>query len=88
LFSIPVFSSPSTTSATRSAAAVERFLAGEWVPVFFRSPLPLWVEFTLGTVGGWARLHAPVWVLAVELAPTTAVLAPVLAVNEIWGVQG
>jgi hypothetical protein len=55
--------------------------------VKYWSLLPLWVGLTIGTTGGWVRLHAPVWVLVVQLAFITAGLAAVWALNEIWGVR-
>jgi hypothetical protein len=55
--------------------------------VKYWSLLPLWVGLAMGTAGGWLRLHAPVWVLVVELALITAPLVLVWALNEIWGVR-
>lgn len=55
--------------------------------VKYWSLLPLWVGLAIGTTGGWLRLHAPVWVLAVELVPISAALALVWALNEWWGVR-
>ncbi len=55
--------------------------------VKYWSLLPLWVGLTIGTTGGWMRIHAPVWVLGVELGAITAGLAGVWALNEIWGVR-
>ena len=55
--------------------------------VKYWSLLPLWIGLAIGTAGGWLRLHAPAWVLIVELALITAVLALAWALNEIWGVR-